>query len=195
VTGTLAQIGSSDLIAAVIFGIPVAVGIVVILFLVPTRIGPLQILASLAVAGLLFVGLWAAFSSNPPAESSTPAIAAGGSGFAIPSPPPPATCTPTGGEIHLTAKNTSFDPRCLAARANAPFKVTLDNQDKGLQHNFELFTDRSAATRLGGAKDASDTVTGPGSVTYEVKALPPGRYFFHCDIHPTQMFGTFVVAS
>ena len=36
-------------------------------------------------------------------------------------------------------------------------------------------------------------VTGPTTVTYHVDALAAGTFFFHCDIHPTLMFGTFVV--
>ena len=64
-----------------------------------------------------------------------------------------------------------------------------------MPHNVEIFTDSSATTRLGGATGPGDTVTGPGSTTYKVNALPAGTYFFRCDIHPTQMTGTFVVAK
>jgi hypothetical protein len=39
---------------------------------------------------------------------------------------------------------------------------------------------------------AGDLVTGPATATYDVPAIPAGTYFFHCDVHPTQMFGTFV---
>ena len=50
-------------------------------------------------------------------------------------------------------------------------------------------------TRLGGAAGPADTLVGPGSVTYQVDALPAGSYFFRCDVHPTQMTGTFVIAK
>ena len=36
-------------------------------------------------------------------------------------------------------------------------------------------------------------VTGVAAKTYQVTPLPGGTYFFHCDVHPTVMFGTFVV--
>jgi plastocyanin len=28
-------------------------------------------------------------------------------------------------------------------------------------------------------------VTGPAKVTYDIPALDPGTYYFHCDVHPT----------
>jgi plastocyanin len=37
-------------------------------------------------------------------------------------------------------------------------------------------------------------VTGPTTTTYTFTApSTPGSYFFRCDVHPTQMTGTFVV--
>ena len=36
-------------------------------------------------------------------------------------------------------------------------------------------------------------VIGPTTVTYHVVALVAGTYYFHCDVHPTAMQGTFVV--
>ena len=35
--------------------------------------------------------------------------------------------------------------------------------------------------------------TGVKTTTYQVSALKPGTYYFQCDIHPTAMFGTFIV--
>jgi plastocyanin len=53
-----------------------------------------------------------------------------------------------------------------------------------------IYTDSSATAAL----FTGEMVTGPGTVTYEVDALEPGTYFFRCDVHPTTMTGTFVVA-
>ena len=60
-------------------------------------------------------------------------------------------------------------------------------------NRLEVFTDSSATQRLAGAKDASDILVGPAKATYDSGPLKAGTYFFRCDVHPTQMTGTFVV--
>jgi plastocyanin len=123
--------------------------------------------------------------------------------FAIANPTPPVptslattpaapACQPNGTTVQVAAQNTAFDTNCLAAPAGKAFTIDFENKD-AVPHNVEIFTDSSASTRLGGAKDASDIFTGPGSVTYKVDPLKAGTYYFHCDVHPTAMFGTFVV--
>lgn len=109
--------------------------------------------------------------------------------------PAPPSCTPNGTTLTVTAQNIAFDTNCLAAPAGTPFTIKFTNDDAGVPHNVEIFTSQAATTRLGGATGPTDTVTGPGSVTYKVGGLSPGTYFFRCDIHPTQMTGTFVVAA
>jgi hypothetical protein len=37
---------------------------------------------------------------------------------------------------------------------------------------------------------AGTIITGPATIPYQVGSLPPGTYFFRCDVHP--MRGTFV---
>ena len=71
-------------------------------------------------------------------------------------------------------------------------KVDFDDQDP-LQHNLAIYSadpimDKNAKTLFKG-----DVVNGPKMMTYSVPALTAGTYHFHCDIHPTQMYGTFVV--
>ena len=56
-------------------------------------------------------------------------------------------------------------------------------------HDVAIYTNSSATTTL--FKGA--VVTGPTTTTYHVPALKAGTYYFRCDIHPTQMTGTFVV--
>ncbi len=66
--------------------------------------------------------------------------------------------------------------------------MTFNNMDSGVVHNFALYTDSSAKTRI----FVGDFVTGPKTVTYTFDApSTPGTYFFRCDIHPTVMFGNF----
>ncbi|MGH3573247.1 MAG: cupredoxin domain-containing protein [Pseudonocardiaceae bacterium] len=146
----------------------------------------LRLLWGLAAAVLLALtvaacgGSGSSGSSNASAPVSTPA---GGAADAT------AACTPSGTSLQISAKNLAFDKNCLAAPANTPFTITFKNDDPGLPHNVAIYTNSSATTKL----FAGDTVTGPATVTYQVPALKPGTYFFRCDIHPTQMTGTFIV--
>jgi len=107
---------------------------------------------------------------------------------------PAATCQPNGTTVSVMAKNISFDTKCLAAPASQAFTIDFDNQDAGVPHNVDVYTAAPpGGSHLGGAKDASDVLIGPGKTTYDVQPLKAGTYYFQCDIHPTQMFGTFVV--
>ena len=113
--------------------------------------------------------------------------------------PPPtggATCSPTGSNLTVVAPTgaagTGFEDKCYAGPAGKPFTINFDNKDSGVPHNFAVY-DKQGGSLLFGAKSAADTVTGPGTTRYEVSPQKAGTYFFQCDIHPTTMFGTFVV--
>ena len=110
-------------------------------------------------------------------------------------PAPTAACSPSSTSLSVVALSVAFDTNCLAAPAGKAFTIRFNNQDTGIQHNVEIFTDPSATTRLGGATGPLDTITGPATATYSVDPLKAGTYYFRCDIHPTAMFGTFVVAK
>ena len=85
-----------------------------------------------------------------------------------------------------------FQQPCLAAPAMKPFAIAFDNADAGIPHNVHIFA-ADPASRPGAASLFMGlVVTGPTKVTYNVSALPPGVYYFQCDVHPTQMKGTFV---
>jgi plastocyanin len=109
-----------------------------------------------------------------------------------------ATCSPDGTSLQITAPvgaaASGFDMNCLAVKAGQAFSVDFVNNDQNV-HNFAIFTDSTAATRLGGAPTGGDIVAPGASTTYQVKALDAGTYFFHCDIHPTTMTGTFIVTK
>lgn len=128
-------------------------------------------------------------STAPPASTSAAAPAApttAGSGGGTQA---AATCTPSGTSLQISAQNIKFDKSCLAAPANQAFTITFTNQDAGVPHDVAIYTNSSATTVL--FKGA--VVTGPTTTTYHVPALKAGTYYFRCDIHPTQMTGTFVV--
>jgi len=131
-------------------------------------------------------------ATNPPSTTPTPTPTF--SSFPSPSQTvSPGTTTQGGGgtvSINLVALNIAFDQSTITVLAGAHVVMVFDNQDAGVIHNFSLYTDSSAKTKL----FAGDFVTGPKKITYTFDApSTPGRYFFRCDVHPTAMFGTFVV--
>ena len=58
---------------------------------------------------------------------------------------------------------------------------TFDNQDAGVLHNFDIYTDAGYTKSLFKSPD----VTGPDSITFDVPPLPAATYPFRCDYHPT----------
>ena len=101
-------------------------------------------------------------------------------------------CSPSGTSLQVTAKNIHFDTNCLAAPAGQASTLTFHNDDAGVNHNVEIYT-KKGGSRLAGATGATDFFPGVASKTYPVPALKAGTYYFQCDVHPTAMFGTFVV--
>ena len=100
---------------------------------------------------------------------------------------PPTPSAPGETVIQLVAEGILFDQRALTAAANAPVTVQLDNRDVGVQHNFSLYTDRSANQNI----FMGEIVVGPIVQNYSFDAPAPGSYFFRCDVHPDTMTGSF----
>lgn len=99
----------------------------------------------------------------------------------------------TGDRLLVTAKNFGFDRTCLAAPAGRAFTIAFTNDDAGTGHNVAVYR---AGSPVGGDEQtvfSGDVVTGVETVTYRVHALAAGNYFFHCTVHPTTMYGRFVV--
>lgn len=101
----------------------------------------------------------------------------------------PATCTPQGTALAITAEGTAFNVGCLAAPTGQAFTITMENKDS-VAHNLAILEGHDAED----VRFRGDIVQGPKSTTYEVAALGPGTYAFHCEVHPATMKGTFVVA-
>ncbi len=110
-------------------------------------------------------------------------------------PSPSTQCTQAqNGTVAVTASGIAFDTSCIEVPAGQPFTIAFDNKDAGIPHNVAIYP---SATQLTPA-DAlfqGEVVTGPTTVDYKVPALKPGTYYFHCDIHPTTMNGTFKVVT
>jgi plastocyanin len=78
----------------------------------------------------------------------------------------------------------------ISVPAGSTVVMTFINNDANVPHNFALYTDSKATTRI----FAGDFVTGVKTVTYTFTAPSTrGSYFFRCDTHPEIMTGTFIV--
>lgn len=91
----------------------------------------------------------------------------------------------------ITAANLAFDTSTLNFAANEKTTITFQNNDAGTPHNLAIFTDETATTVLFKGKP----VTGVASAKYDIPALKPGTYYFHCDFHPDTMKGTVTVVA
>ncbi len=146
------------------------------------------------VAGALLVLLAAATceaTRPPPRTGST-----SGNGIAPPTLSGPAPCLPTSTALRLSARGLLFSTGiggCLAAPELTPFSISFDNMDRGVQHNVGIFAGPRMYSINSPTLFRGRLVEGPGTVVYQVPALPPGLWTFHCDIHPDQMYGAFVV--
>jgi plastocyanin len=171
--------------------------------------------STFAVVAVAIVPLLAACASSEapgwtyaPAPSVTPAASAEASGSPAASSPAsaaptgtaeaseaPASAEPSGsGEPRqaltvtapVGAAASGFDPTELEAPADRRFRVTFDNQDTGVPHNWVLKNPDGTNVDIG------DTTffNGPDERTYTVPALAAGTYSYLCEIHPTTMTGT-----
>lgn len=191
----LGLLDSSPVTLAVVFGIPVALGLVVAL---GTRRGTpaVALLAgSLVVAGIAVLATWAILQPAGQEASGSTASPPGAGGGGPGSPPVNLSCTPSGTQLQETARGIAFAETCLAAPADQPVTIEFDNQDAGTAHNIHIFSADPREDPNARSLFSGELVTGPDRATYEVPPLPAGRYFFHCDVHPTQMVGGFVVAE
>jgi hypothetical protein len=188
----LATLDSSRVTLAVVFGIPLAIGVVVALGVRRSTPAIALLAGSLLVAGIAVLAVWAVFrpagpqaaaTGGPPPGSGPPA---GGVNF---------SCTPSGTQLGEVAKGIRYLKTCLAAPADRPFTIDFDNQDPGTPHDIHIFAADPSKDPNARSLFAGELVTGPNKATYQVTALPAGRYFFHCDVHPAQMQGGLVVAG
>ena len=188
----LGLISSSSVVLAIVGGIPVTVVLLVAIWVRPRRAKAAWALVSLLIVAGLAGGVAAAFAEKArtpaPSAAEAPPPATG-------SPAPEATCTPNGTALTETVHNIHYSTTCLAAPAGTAFTIAFDNQDASMTHNIHIFASDPATHPGAASLFAGDLVTGVATKTYQVNPLPAGTYFFHCDVHPTQMFGVFIVAA
>jgi plastocyanin len=91
------------------------------------------------------------------------------------------------GPIALNAANLAFNKSTITVAANTPITINFHNADTQ-PHNFHILSGPAAA--------GQPEIAQPGqSVTYQIPAMPPGSYQFHCDLHPSSMVGTWTVVQ
>lgn len=99
-----------------------------------------------------------------------------------------------GGEVpgatQVVSKDNFFDLKTINAQAGVPFTVTLTNEGKAL-HNIHFLDKKGGTTLVEGAQGKIIREGETDTITFTVPN--PGTYYFLCDIHPTEMFGDFVV--
>lgn len=98
---------------------------------------------------------------------------------------------PEGGEPNartISAENIQFNVTELEFPAGQEVSLTFENLEP-VPHNVSIYTDETASEVI----FSGDILNSVGTITYEFTTPPPGEYYFQCDVHPQQMFGTVII--
>jgi hypothetical protein len=100
-------------------------------------------------------------------------------------------CEPLDGGrvLSLVAVGLTFEPLCLAVRANQPFVLDLDNRDAGIRHNISIYAGARMYAVNAPNLFRGTVIKGPDRVQEPVPGLPPGTWQFLCDVHSEIMVG------
>ena len=101
--------------------------------------------------------------------------------------PPPVAEGECSTTIEITANDLAFDIDSFEAPADTAFCIQFENQEN-LPHNVSIY---DGGTNL----FEGEFLNEPGSITYQVPALPAGEYSFVCDAHPLDMTGAVTVTE
>jgi cytochrome c oxidase subunit II len=101
------------------------------------------------------------------------------------------TCPVGSSDVTMTAHNTSWQTNCVAVSAGSPISLTVQNQDPGIDHNFSIYQ----SSKLGEKLFTFAPFPGVATNSFQIADLPPGSYYFQCDIHGPSMSGAFIVAK
>ena len=114
-----------------------------------------------------------------PTPQFTPRPAATPRPTPLPTPPP--------GAIILDARDRQFSTATINGVANTPTIVYFTNYDE-LNHGLVIYRNASLDLEL----FRGDVFTGPGTIVYEIPALPADEYYFADAVYPS-MHGQFIV--
>lgn len=95
----------------------------------------------------------------------------------------------SGTAFKLVAKNVQWSVSRIVVPAGKPVSITFENEDKGITHNFSIYSSAGLDKNL----FKGPLLNGPATKLLHVPALPAGTYYFQCDIHGSAMSGTYVV--
>jgi plastocyanin len=124
----------------------------------------------------------AAVAASAPSSAAPSGSVASGS--------PAASGAVAGATVTVIATTSAkFETPNLTAPANKAFTLAFDNKDPSIPHNVVISNPDGSKVNMG---DTS-FFTGPAVRTYQVPALAPGAYPFHCEVHPNAMKGTLTV--
>ena len=91
--------------------------------------------------------------------------------------------------IEVSASDLAFDTDELELAAGGTV-IHFDNRDSQA-HNIAIYPNEASLTD---PLFRGEIIQAGQRITYEVPALRPGEYYFHCDVHPT-MAGTAKVSD
>lgn len=131
-------------------------------------------------------------------EVATPSINSGACGqfpqAAAPAGIPELIPDPFDGQtVSIIATNLAFDKKDLTAKTGGKIRVRLDNKDVGVEHNIAFYKS-STETQAVSSGSIGTKFAGPAVDDTAFDVPTAGKYFFRCDVHPTQMVGTFTVS-
>ena len=84
-----------------------------------------------------------------------------------------------------------FDRQTVTVAGGGNVTIAITNTDAGIAHNFAVYSDSEGSQPIAGA--GMNQCVGPCSYQLSFATPPAGRYYFRCDVHPADMFGTFIV--
>lgn len=102
---------------------------------------------------------------------------------------PDGGATATAGKT-VVATDNKFDVKSLEATSKQDVSFTLQNKGKA-KHSLSFYDKAGGKALAPGA--TGNIIDGGQSDTVKFTAPAAGSYYFQCDVHPTEMSGTFVV--
>lgn len=98
---------------------------------------------------------------------------------------------PPPGPFVEVARNTAFQQKTITVTAGTLTRIEFENRDRGTFHNVAVYG-ADGTTPIW----AGEPIPGVRKIVYQTTFnLPPGKYVFRCNFHPTSMVGTFIVKA